>query len=69
MTETIVHNYLSKNWIATKGLSKDNIIGDINKGVSTRHKLHFCEYVAFVSQVEPKNVNDTLNDSMWIIAM
>ena len=53
-----------------KGLSKDKIIGDIDKGVSTIRKLNnFCEHVAFVSQVEPKNVNDVLNDSSWIIAM
>jgi len=29
----------------------------------------FCEHVAFVSQIEPKNVNDVLNDSNWIVAM
>ena len=38
-------------------------------GVSTRRRIVFCEHVAFVSQIEPKNVNDGLNDSNWIVAM
>jgi len=51
-------------------LSRDDIIGDIYKGVSTRRKLNnFCKHVGSISQVEPKNVNDELNDSNWVIAM
>ena len=60
---------MPKDWIQPKGLSKDNIIGDIKQGVSTRRRIVFCEHVAFVSQIEPKNVNDALNDSNWIVAM
>ena len=32
-------------------------------------ELYFCERVAFVSQIERKNVNDALNDSNWIVVM
>ena len=62
-------NNLPKEWIEPRGLSKDNIIGDIKQGVSTRRKLVFFDIVAFVSQVEPKNVNDALCDSNWVVAM
>jgi len=50
-------------------LSKDNITSNINQGVSTRCKLTYCEHVAFVLQIEPKNVNDALNDSNWVTVM
>jgi len=41
-TEIALDNNLPKDWIEPKGLSKDNIIGDIRQGVSTRRKLVFC---------------------------
>ena len=68
-TEKATDNNLPKDWIQPRGLSKDNIIGDIKQGVSTRRRIVFWEHVAFVSQIEPKNVNDALNDSNWIVAM
>jgi len=69
LTEKAIDSYLPKDWIQPKGLSKDNIIGDIKQEVSTRRRIVFCEHVAFVSQIEPKNVNDALNDSNWIVAI
>ena len=46
------------------------IIGDPNKGVKTRSSYkNICEYVAFLSQLEPKNVKESLNDDHWIISM
>ena len=68
-TKKAVDNNLPKDQIQPRGLSKDNIIGDIKQGVSTRHRIVFCEHDAFVSQIEPKNVSDALNDSNWIVAM
>ena len=68
-TEKATNNNLPKDLIEPKGLSKDNIIGDIKQGVSTRRRLVFCEHVAFVSQIEPKTVNDALNGNNWIVAM
>jgi len=69
LTEKAANNNLPKDWIQPKGLSKDNIIGDIKQGVSTRCRIVFCKHAAFVSQIEPKNVNDVLNDSNWIVVM
>jgi len=68
-TKKAADNNLPKEWIEPKGLSKDNIIGDIEQRVSTRRKLAFFQHVAFVSQIEPKNVNDALCDSNWVVAM
>jgi len=45
------------------GLSLDNVIGDIAKRVSTRKQLsQLCLNVAFLSQIEPKTVDDALKD-------
>jgi len=53
-----------------KNLSLDNVIGQVQRGVSTRSSLNqFCEHMEFVSQVEPKTVADTLEDNNWINAM
>ena len=68
-TEKVVDNNLPKEWIEPEGLSKGNIIGDVELGVSTRHKLAFFQHVAFVSQIEPKNMDDALCDSNWVVAM
>ena len=68
-TKKAADNNLPKDWIGPRRLSKHNIIGDIKQGVSTRRKLVFYEHVAFVSQIELKNVNDALNDSNSIVAV
>jgi len=61
---------LPKEWKTPRDLTLDNVIGNIEKGVSTRKSLNnFCETMAFVSQVEPKNLNEALKDSNWILAM
>ena len=60
---------LEKEWQSPRGLSMDNIIGDISKGVRTRNMNNFCMSVAFVSQIEPKNIEEALKDDQWCIAM
>src|SRR6266542_250840 len=49
----------------------DLIIGNPSQGVKTRSQYHtsFCKHVAFVSCVEPKNVDDALQEGDWVMAI
>jgi hypothetical protein len=48
----------------------DQILGDINKGVTTRSQLAtFCEHYSFVSSIEPFRVEEALQDPDWVLAM
>jgi hypothetical protein len=48
----------------------DQILGDINKGVTTRSRLaNFCEHYTFVSSIEPFRVEEALQDPNWVLAM
>jgi len=41
----------------------DLIIGDVSKGVKTRSQtLNECTHLVFLSHIEPKNINEALND-------
>ena len=59
---------LPLEWRVPRDLSLDNVIGEIHRGVSTRSSLNLlCEHMA--SQIEPKSIQEALNDSNWISAM
>jgi len=50
-----VNARLPKEWKTPRDLTLDNVIGKIEKRVSTRNSLNnFCKTMAFVSLVEPK---------------
>ncbi|GJR75433.1 retrovirus-related pol polyprotein from transposon TNT 1-94 [Tanacetum coccineum] len=57
----------------TKDHPLDNIIGKLERPVSTRLQLYeqalFCYYDAFLTSVEPKNYKDALTQACWIEAM
>jgi len=53
---------LAKSWKSLRGLSLENIIGDISKEVITRNMSNYCMTIAFVSKVELKNVEEALQD-------
>ncbi|GJX09792.1 retrovirus-related pol polyprotein from transposon TNT 1-94 [Tanacetum coccineum] len=57
----------------TKDNPLDNIIGELERPVSTRLQLHeqalFCYYDAFLTSVEPKTYKYALTQSCWIEAM
>ena len=70
-TDLIDHQInLPLEWRVPRNLSLDNVIGQFHKGVLTRNSLNLlCEHMAFVSQIEPKTVQEALNDSNWISVM
>ena len=46
------------------------VIGDVSQKVITRNSIkNVCNHLAFVSQVEPKNIDEAINDENWILAM
>jgi hypothetical protein len=48
----------------------DTIIRDINRGAQTRSRLaSFCEHFSFVSSIEPKKIDEALNDVDLVNAM
>lgn len=54
--------------------SKDHpdelVIGDPKLGIQTRSSLRdFCANVSFISEIEPKNVDNALMEESWILAM
>ncbi|GKB87421.1 retrovirus-related pol polyprotein from transposon TNT 1-94 [Tanacetum coccineum] len=57
----------------TKDHPLENIIGELERPVSTRLQLHeqalFCYYDAFLTSVKPKNYKDALTQACWIEAM
>nr|GFC03042.1 hypothetical protein [Tanacetum cinerariifolium] len=57
----------------TKDHPLNNIIGQLDKLVSTRLQLHkqalFCYYDAFLTSIEPKTYKEALTQSCWIEAM
>jgi len=61
---------LPKEWRIPRDLSMENIIGQIKEGVSTRSSIsQFCRHTAFVSQIEPKSIDEALKDEKWVEVM
>jgi len=68
--EILQQEELPKEWRIPRDLSVENIIGQIQKGVSTRSVVsNYCKHMAFVSQVEPKSIEEALKDDKWVVAM
>ena len=60
---------LPKDWQFKKAHPQEIIIDDTTKGVTTRSKLKSMVNLAFISQIEPKNIDDALNDEFWLLVM
>ncbi|GJV27707.1 retrovirus-related pol polyprotein from transposon TNT 1-94 [Tanacetum coccineum] len=67
------HQVSEHNSKWTKDHPLENIIGALDRPVSTRLQLHeqalFCYYDAFLTSVKPKNYKDALTQACWIEAM
>ncbi|GJV74610.1 retrovirus-related pol polyprotein from transposon TNT 1-94 [Tanacetum coccineum] len=67
------HQVFEHNSKWTKDHPLENIIGELDRPVSTRLQLHeqalFCYYDAFLTVVEPKTYKDALTQSCWIESM
>ncbi|GJU00932.1 retrovirus-related pol polyprotein from transposon TNT 1-94 [Tanacetum coccineum] len=67
------HQISEHNSKWTKDHPLENIIGELERPVSTRLQLHeqalFCYYDAFLTAVEPKTYKDALTQACWIEAM
>ncbi|GJS59827.1 retrovirus-related pol polyprotein from transposon TNT 1-94 [Tanacetum coccineum] len=67
------HQISEHNSKWTKDHPLENIIGELDRPVSTRLQLHeqalFCYYDDFLIVVEPKTYKDALTQSYWIEAM
>ncbi|KAK1558510.1 hypothetical protein Q3G72_003173 [Acer saccharum] len=49
---------------------KEDIIREVNEGVRTRRQLaNLISYTCYTSQIEPKKVEEALNDEFWVLAM
>ncbi|GJZ26484.1 retrotransposon protein, putative, ty1-copia subclass [Tanacetum coccineum] len=67
------HQVSEHNSKWTKDHPLENIIGDLDRPVSTRLQIHeqalFCYYDAFLTSVKPKSYKDALTQACWIKAM
>ena len=64
------HQVLPKEWKFDINHPQYQIIGNPSSGVRTRSSLrNICNNLAFISQIEPKNINDALVDENWKIVM
>ena len=61
---------MPKSWKFVTNHPIDQILGEPSSKVMTRSLLrNVCNNVAFVSQYEPKNINEAEQDESWMMAM
>ncbi|KAL8093557.1 hypothetical protein AgCh_035440 [Apium graveolens] len=61
---------LPKSSRTVKNHPPDNLLTDLDQGISTRSRLHnLCAFCAFVAEFEPKNAQEAVADENWSVAM
>ena len=69
-TDIVVRNNPGQYSKWTKAHPINQIIGDSSRGVQTRSaSSEQCLYVSFLSLIEPKKIDEAMNDPSWVIAM
>ena len=62
--------FVPKPWKYQKYHPLNLIVNDLNKGTQTRSQMrNFCTHFAFLSSLVPKNHEEALKDSEWVVAM
>ena len=57
-------------WKEVPNHPHEQVIGEIKSGVQTRRQLEkYIANVAFISKLEPKNINEACDDEFWLLAM
>jgi hypothetical protein len=57
-------------WKEVPNHPHEQIIGEIKSGVQTRRQLEkYIANIAFISKIEPKNINEACDDKFWLLAM
>ena len=61
---------LPKDWRYVTSHTKELIIGNVSKWVTSRSNLHdICGHFVFISHIEPKNIIEAKGDSYWLLAI
>ena len=69
-TDIVVRNNPGQYSKWTRAHPINQIIGDSSRGVQTRSaSSEQCLYVSFLSLIEPKKIDEAMNDPSWVIAM
>ncbi|KAL8094711.1 hypothetical protein AgCh_036289 [Apium graveolens] len=61
---------LPKSSKTVKNHQQDNLLTDLDQGISTQSRLHnLCAFCAFVAEFEPKNAQEAIADEHWSMAL
>jgi len=63
------HKPQTKDWKFVHHHPEDQIIGDLTKEVKTKSLFKDIASCDFVSEIEPKTIEEALTDDDWIIVM
>ena len=60
---------LQRTFVEIRDHPQKQILGDLSKGVQTRAQLERIANMAFISQLEPKKIDEAIIDEFWMLAM